>query len=790
MSESQDASGGGSFALRVKHILRLKISAKILIYFLVIALVPLVVVSYVLVSAAHDQLLADASAKQQAVAADLARRVDNYLAADVNQLAYQARLYSTGNFDSSQMDQNLGTLFNQSARLESITVQTAEGRRQDFYIDGTNVQTNNCPKRVLAIYDMKVAVESCNLDPTNAKAIEFLKDRPYLISPGRNEKNRPHVLVAVPILKNYDTRENKLFSSPSGSATDIVGAVIAYYDVSDMWQSVLSVKIGDSGYAYVVDAQGHLVSHPNKNFLDSHPLLNDTQAVRQFMDNRTATQQTVSETGADVISTPHKTLTGWAVIVEEPVSSIYASINSYIQLAATIGISAIVLSILAGIFFSRQLIRPIKKLSHGARRMERGDFDQEINVGTKDELQDLADTFNSMARGIKRLISDLQDNNMKLKFEQIKLNNIISSVSDGVVAVNGKGEIVSINPPAASLIGKVPKALEGKLMSDMFPWQHEEEPFMPDLKNGGIYRYADLTLNRGDSVTYVDLMVAVLQHQDSDVAAIITIHDQSASRELSFMKLDFVAIAAHELRTPLTVVRGYLDMLSTGAKEELSQLNFESLQKAIVGADQLRSLINKLLNIARIERGDMEIFLEKLNLTKMVGENVEQHLSVAEQKKQHLTFDADTDDDVYVPADPASIVEVLNNLIGNALKYTPKDGLVTVKLHTDKDQVRVEVVDNGPGVPEELRDRLFTKFYRAERSLIAGTRGTGLGLFISKTIIELQNGTIGIDPDKGKGKGSTFYFTLPIYDSDRDDTIIAKKSSGGIRGWFKKHTGN
>ncbi len=769
MGAGHTASDRKGFLQRAGRALRPKISAKIFIYFLIIALVPLVAVSFVLVTVAHDQLLQDASAKQQAVAVDLSRRVDNYLANDINQLALVARLYTAPNFSANQIDQSLATLFNQNASLQQVTLQTPNGTQRIYTMQGNKVKITNSP-----------------VDLINSKALDFMVGKPYLISEGRDGKNLPQVTIGIPILKNYGPPTDELFASPKGTAGNIIGAIVGSYDISNLWKSVLSTKIGDGGYAYVVADLGSLVAHPDQKFLADHRELSTVQAVRQFLNKNTETQQSVSETGQDVISTPRKTSTDWAVIVEEPVSSIYAGIDSYIRLAATVGISAIVLSILAGLYFSRQLIRPIKELVLGAKRMEQGEFDQKINVKTKDELQELADSFNGMAQSIKRLISDLKTNNLRLKVEQIKLNNIISSVSDGVVAVNSKGEILSINPPAAMLLDQPPTVLEGKLISEQFAWEHEGSAFTPDLKMGGIYRYTDLTLSRGDTVAYMDVMVAVLEHQDSDVAAIITIHDQTESRELSFMKLDFVAIAAHELRTPLTVVRGYLDILNTSAANELSIFNLENLSKAIVGADQLRALINKLLNIARIERGDMEIFIEKLNLSKLVSENVDQHKSVAAQKEQSLTYSANTDRTVYVPADSASIVEVLNNLIGNALKYTGKNSKVKVNLVADKDEVRVEITDNGPGVPEELRDRLFTKFYRAERSLIAGTRGTGLGLFISKTVIELQNGKIGIEPDQGTG--SSFYFTLPIYDPARDDELIAKKTSGGIRGWFKKHT--
>ncbi len=745
----------------------MKISAKILVYFLYVALVPLVSVSVVLVNEASKQLLQDASAKQKAVSVDLSRRVDNYLANDANQLALVARLYSTKKFDQPLIDQTLSTLFTQNSSLQTATLQTSNGIQRTYSLESDN----------------KVKVENSTIDLISSKALDFLVDKPYIMSVGRDDHNSPQVTIGIPILKQYGKADNELFALQSGSAGNIIGALIATYNVSDLWQSVLSVKLSDGGYAYVIDKLGNLVAHPDQKFLATHATLTDTDAVRQVLRGDSDTLQTVSETGTDVISTPHTTMTDWAVIVQEPVSSVYAGVNSYIRMSAFIGVTAIMLTVVVSIFFGRQIIRPIQQLSLGDKRLGQGQLDQKLDIRTNDELQDLAETFNGMAEGIKRLISDLKTNNLRLKFEQIKLNNIISSVSDGVIALNSNGEILSINPPAAGLTGQDARDLEGLPLEDVFKWEHDDAPFALDLKMGGIYHYTDLVLNQAGSTSYMDVMVAVLDHQDSDVAAIVTIHDQTESRELSFMKLDFVAIAAHELRTPLTVVRGYLDLLNTHADTEMTPYNYENLQKTIVGANQLRELINKLLNIARIERGDMEIFPEKLNLSEMVAENVEQHLSVAAQRDQTLHYDSAAIEPVYVPADSASIVEVLNNLIGNAIKYTPKAGQVRVSLAVEDEMVRVTVTDNGPGVPKEQRDRLFTKFYRAERSLIAGTHGTGLGLFISKTIIELQGGRIGLEPDRGEG--STFYFTLPLYNPERDDDIVAN-SAAGTRGWFKK----
>ena len=588
------------------------------------------------------------------------------------------------------------------------------------------------------------------------------------------------------ILKS-NNQSNKNVPNKFGSQSDIDGVIVANYNISDLWQTVLSTKIGQGGYAYVVDGLGYLVAHPDKEFLGANKQIDKVQAVDQYRSNNYKTGPTKSETDQNVISTPRPlSKVGWAVIVEEPVSSIYSGIFSYIRLSATVGIIAIILSVIVAIYFSRQLTRPIRKLSRSAKKLGAGELDQVVDVHTNDELEELANTFNSMSLSIKQLVNDLQSNNLDLHTEQTKLSRIIDSVTDGIIALGAKGEILSINPPAAKLVNKQPSELIGATLSESYRWTQENDSFKPDTSKPGLNHYSDIVLPIGDKISYLDIVTFVLDNKDSDVKTILTIRDLTQSRELDFMKLDFVAIAAHELRTPLTVVMGYLDMLNTDAIKEMSVSNIENLQKAIVGTDQLRSLINKLLNIAHIERGDMEIFLEKIDLAKMVRENVHQHQTQASQRLQKLDFVTEIEKPVYVPADPSSMTEVLNNLIGNAIKYTPEKGEIHVRLLIDADTARVEVSDTGPGIPEELRARLFTKFYRAERSLIAGTRGTGLGLFISKTIIELQGGKIGLEQDSDHG--STFYFTLPLYDPAVHDKLLANDNKmGGVRGWFKKN---
>lgn len=757
---------------------KLKLSSRILLYFLLVSLVPLIVTNYLLISYANNLLVNAASAKQQAVANYLSDNLSSYLNGNIQSLAYLSRIYLDEELAVSNIDRSATVLFQQYPDLQRLAVLDSSGKEQSVF-------DSNGKTAELA--------DASQSDPF--KAIFFLSGKEYISSVNYNSNNEPTITIALPVLNSDFKGSGYNADQPieSGIFTaneNIKGAVVATYNIQNLWETVLSAKVGENGYAYVVDGLGNLVAHPDSSLLASGKKLIGVEAVKQFVDGNSATRQTVSETGELVISTPQVIPdSGWAVIVEEPVSSINSGVNSYLKLAVTVGLTAVVLCVMASVFFRKQLTKPIMKLSEGAKRFGKGQFDQKIDIKSRDELQDLADTFNSMGSNISDLIKQMESSNKVLGIEKSKMDNIISSVSDGIVAVDRQGVIVSINPPAALLINGKPDDFMKKPMAEVFFWTRDDRPLQLDLSDTGTRTYSDITLQSGNQITYLDIVVSVVDRQDSEVGAIVTIHDLTKSRELEFMKLDFVAIAAHELRTPLTVVRGYLDMLNETAIKQFSIYDIENLQKVIHSVNELRDLINKLLNIARIERGDMEIFIEKLNLQKLVKENVHQHQTVAMQNQINLTYESNTESPVYVPADPSSITEVMNNLVGNAIKFTDKNGDVTVRLSQKPDKVEVEVVDNGPGIPAGLRGKLFTKFYRAERSLISGTRGTGLGLFISKTIIELQKGEIGLKSDTGKG--SVFYFALPVYDPEKDDKLISKdRRPGGIRGWFKKNTNN
>ena len=753
--------------------LKLKISTKVLIFFLVVAVMPLFVVTVVLVDTARSSLLNSATTRQQIVAANTAGNVDNYLGNKINTLVYQSRLISVDNFDQADNVNDLAVLIKQDPNLQQVSLLGADGNQQIVFNQSGQVN------------------KLTNQSQSDAyKAVNYLSGQNFISSVTYSTTGQPQITIAVPILKSNLTKNlNNLPAANAGvytTSSDIEGVLVANYNISDLWQSVLSTKIGQGGYAYVVDGLGNIVAHPSQVFLETHQNISSVPAVNEFINGQFKTEQTVSEKGLNVVSTPKKlALTNWAVIVEEPTSSIYSGTDSFVKFSTVIIISAILFTLMMSLIFRKQIVTPIKKLIKGAKSYESGDFDQFIVINTRDEFQELANTFNNMGKSIKKLVGDLKTKNIDLYDEQARLSSIIKSVTDGIIALNDKGQIITINPPAADLIDKAPDSLIGKSMIDLYRWSHEGKPVVPELDKPGTYTYNELVLTNSNTPVFVDLVVSIIDLKDSEVSAIITVHDLTKSRELDMMKLDFVAIAAHELRTPVTVIQGYLNLLENDSTSQLSIINIENLHKAIAGTNQLRDLINKLLNISRIDRGDMDMHFEKLDIVKLVADNVKQHETTASTRGQTVTFNANNNENIFVPGDVSSLTEVLNNLIGNALKYTGDGDTVKVNLSVNNDTVRVEVSDNGPGIPSEHRSKLFTKFYRVERSLVAGNRGTGLGLYMSKIIINLHQGKIDIMPYDGHG--STFYFELPVFNYEKHDKLLSKeKIKGGVHGWFKK----
>ena len=387
------------------------------------------------------------------------------------------------------------------------------------------------------------------------------------------------------------------------------------------------------------------------------------------------------------------------------------------------------------------------------------------------ELENLNRKLQSEGELIEK---EVEKRTQELSAERNKLSIILSGIVDAVIAVDLERKIILFNKAAENVTGyKVAQVID-KPIDDVIKLfdnatQISSETFCPMPQNnfeGIIYKKQGLKmLGLKQQQTYVDLLTGQIQEGHVfNLGCILTLHNISKEMQLEEMKLDFVSMAAHELRTPLTAINGYLSVFIEESRGTFTEDQKMFLDRITIATHQLVALVENLLNVSRIERGAFTVKLEKIDWLQYVKRVVEQFEERAKQK--HLTLTLNTPSTLLPPvmADPLRISEVVSNLLSNAVTYTPGSGSVTVWFEKTANEVITHIQDTGEGIPPEALPHLFTKFFRVSGKLEQGSKGTGLGLYISKEIVTMHNGRIWAESTFKKG--STFSFALPAVKSD------------------------
>ncbi len=355
-----------------------------------------------------------------------------------------------------------------------------------------------------------------------------------------------------------------------------------------------------------------------------------------------------------------------------------------------------------------------------------------------------------------------------LASEKEKMETLLQSLSDGVFAVDEKQQVLLFNKAAEHITKLNKDQVIGKPVDEVLQFYHHKERLMlreyssqtEEVKD--LMRKTGLALKIVNGEVFVSLTAAPVMFEGQEKSGwIVTFHDITKERQLEAMKLDFVSMAAHELRTPLTTMQGYLSMLQV--PDSLKKLNEEEqmfIDKAIASAVRLNELIENLLAVSKIEKGDVPLQFKDVQMEELYRKVFEESESLAQKKGLKLIYTPPSEPLPKIEADSSRIEEVLINLVGNAVKYTDK-GQIEISSKLENNQVITSVSDTGVGIPQEAIPRLFTKFFRVKGSLVElGAKGTGLGLYISKNIINAHGGRIWVESEEGKG--STFSFSLPL----------------------------
>ena len=450
--------------------------------------------------------------------------------------------------------------------------------------------------------------------------------------------------------------------------------------------------------------------------------------------------------------------------------------NEVVILASSIALVIVLLSLL---MYYRTIVVPIRDLTKAAKRMAGGQLDIKIAVRSKDGIGQLAETLNTMSRRLNASYTTLEEK-VRLRTEELeksqalirsehsRLNDLLKSMSNGVIMFDQKQNIIIANPLIQEIFGR--KNDDGTLSSILSQLQEGHKEAAKRTGKIDVKKAIEAVLTEGtptsipevtlDERTFEVSIIPVRDDEKNVAGGAIILHDITHLKEVDTMKTEFVSLASHQLRTPLSAIRWFLEILKTGRAGKITDKQREVITDAHECSNRMMSLVNDLLNISRLDQGRIMIAPEPTDIVTLIEEVILENQSEIEKKHQTLVFKKPTEKFPTVNVDPQLMRQVFTNLLSNATKYNTEKGDITVELRLKDENFEWCITDTGCGIPKRAQEHLFQKFFRARNASTKNVGGTGLGLYLTKRILDQCEGTITVESEEDKG--STFCVSLPI----------------------------
>lgn len=416
-------------------------------------------------------------------------------------------------------------------------------------------------------------------------------------------------------------------------------------------------------------------------------------------------------------------------------------------------ILVILFGLLIVIFFSlrisESIIKPIRDFSEVSKEISKGNYSKRVDVRTKDELGELADSFNTMAVTLDKTIFDLN-------YKKIEMESIVDSIKNSIIAVDTFNKIIMINPSACEMF-KIPS--DSKVHGDNFA-EHVRNAMINNLLKETMDKNqpVEKEIMEGDRLLMVNTCpIRKKDEGPENAGAVVFIQDITKIRKLEEMRTEFVSNVTHELKTPITSIRGFIETLKSGAIEN-PEVAGRFLDIIDIEAERLHDLIEDILQLSEIENKTEDMGIEKVNLSEAVEDVFAIMQKHAQINKTKLINDVSPN--IYMNINKNRLKQLLLNLVDNGVKYNMQEGSVTVSASHSEDKTYIFVKDTGIGIPKEQLGRVFERFYRVDKGRSRDLGGTGLGLSIVKHIANLYSGDVSVDSELGRGTE----FTVQIPD--------------------------
>ena len=365
----------------------------------------------------------------------------------------------------------------------------------------------------------------------------------------------------------------------------------------------------------------------------------------------------------------------------------------------------------------------------------------------------------SLRDNLTTVTKELLEKTIQLAEQKNKVATIINSMGEGLVGCDDRGKIIHINQAAQNLLAPDRSSIIGESFDDLFPGISRAIGFIALSVETVEKKIVDINRESRD----LRISVSPIFDDEKQRAAgfVVIIQDRTEQAELDRMKSDLISIVSHELRSPLTSIKGYVDLMMTGDLGSIPDAMKDYLSIVSSNANRLAALIDDMLDLSRIETGKLNMSFGKVEIKYLCDYVYLTMKPQAAQKK--LNFGVQIEEGLSVSGDQDRLQQALTNLVSNAIKYTPNEGAVTIRARRRNGGIDINVEDNGLGISADNQKKLFQKFFRVKNEKTRNIGGTGLGLCITKSIVEAHDGCIELDSEEGKG--SRFTLSLPAYHS-------------------------
>ncbi len=394
---------------------------------------------------------------------------------------------------------------------------------------------------------------------------------------------------------------------------------------------------------------------------------------------------------------------------------------------------------------TRRVYRFVHAAADAARVLESSETSQLIDTEERGELGELAAALNSMSQHLSTRIQNLERQGHELKENSNLLETVLGSMIEGVVVIDRDERVLYANQAACTMLELAKSDPVGRPILEVAR-QPQIQTVVQRALTEGSQQQAEFSLPRTQLVVALQ---AISLPDASSAGVVIVLHDVTDLRRLENMRREFVSNVSHELKTPLTSIQAYTETLLNGAIED-PEHNRQFLQRIEEQGDRLNALILDLLKLARIESEESVFDVVPVRAQSAIEECISEHAEVARTKGVDLQAEP-FDDSLFVMADAEGLRMILDNLIDNAINYTPRGGRVTVSCSSDSQMASIVVADTGIGIPPEQQVRIFERFYRVDKARSREIGGTGLGLSIVKHLCNVFGGSIEVQSDPGKG---------------------------------------